>query len=138
MRKMAVIVAHALVGWALCAATIGISFQLVSPLTALIIHATAAPVIFALLSWNYFRRFRYTSPLATAGLFLGIVILMDFFVAALAIQRSLVMFSSLLGTWVPFALIFLVTFASGKLSEVVDRKRQIAPRLSESNREPTA
>jgi len=125
LRRVAVTFAHALVGWALCAATIGISFQLVPTLTALMIHAVAAPIIFAFLSWNYFRRFRYTSPVGTAGLFLGTVMVMDFFVAALAIQGSLVMFSSLLGTWVPFALIFLVTFASGKLLEVVDRKRQV-------------
>ena len=123
LRKVAVVFAHALVGWALCAATIGISFELVSTLTALIIHAVAAPIIFALLSWNYFGRFRYTSPLATAGLFIGIVIFMDFFVAALAIQRSLVMFSSMLGTWVPFASIFPVTYAVGSLRTAVGKKR---------------
>jgi hypothetical protein len=105
---------------------IGIGFQLVSRFTALIIHAAGAPIVFAVVSWNYLRRFRYTSPLATACVFIGTVGFMDFFVAGLAIQRSLVMFSSLLGTWVTFALIFLVTYASGKLWEAADHKRQAA------------
>ena len=116
LRKTAIIVVHALVGWVLCAATIGISFQLVPHPTGLIIHAIAAPIFFMGLSLNYFSRFRFTSPLATAALFLGIVMVMDFFVAALLIQRSLVMFASVLGTWIPFGLIFLSTYITGLIS----------------------
>jgi len=38
---------------------------------------------------------------------------MDFFLVGLLIQRSLVMFTSALGTWIPFGLIFLSTYLSG-------------------------
>jgi hypothetical protein len=40
---------------------------------------------------------------------------MDFFVVALIIYQSLDMFRSLLGTWVPFFLIFGATWATGEL-----------------------
>ncbi len=65
------------------------------------------------MSLLYFRRFHYTAPLQTALLFLGFVVFMDVFVVALLIQKSFEMFTSLLGTWIPFALIFLSTYLTG-------------------------
>ena len=118
-RKTVVILAHALVGWALCAATIGISMQLVSLLGALIIHAIGAPIFFALVSWNYFTRFHLTSALKTAAIFVFTVIFLDFFLVALVILRSLAMFASLLGTWIPFALIFGSTYLTGRWWEAM-------------------
>jgi hypothetical protein len=38
----------------------------------------------------------------------------DFFLVALIIQKSLAMFSSLIGTWIPFTLIFISTYIIGK------------------------
>jgi hypothetical protein len=38
---------------------------------------------------------------------------MDFFVVAPLIQRSLEMFTSALGAWIPFALILVSTWVSG-------------------------
>jgi len=38
---------------------------------------------------------------------------MDFFVVAMLINHSFEMFTSLMGTWLPFALIFLSTYLSG-------------------------
>lgn len=113
--KIAIILSHAFVGWALCAATIGIGMAVTSLNTALVIHAIAAPVFFALVSLVYFRRFHFTTPLQTALIFTAFVIGMDFFVVALLINRSLEMFTSLLGTWIPFALIFLSTLLTGLL-----------------------
>jgi len=110
VKKVAVILVHALVGWALCAATIGICLQLTSLINALIIHAVGAPVYFTLVSRNYFKRFSYTSPIQTSTIFVCFVIFMDFFIVALLIQRNLGMFTSLLGTWIPFLLIFLSTY----------------------------
>jgi len=116
-RKAAIILAHGIIGWALCAATIGISFQLASQSTALIIHAVGAPIFFSFLSRNYFVKFRFTTALQTAALFLGTVLFMDFAVVALLVQRSLVMFTSPLGTWIPFGLIFVSTYLVGLWSE---------------------
>ncbi len=112
-KKLVTIVVYAVIGWALCFATMGIGQALLPLQTALTIHAVAAPIFFLLLSMSYFRRFNYTTPLQTALLFVGIVIGLDFFVVALLILRSMEMFTSLLGTWIPFALIFASTYMTG-------------------------
>ena len=112
-KKVMTILIHAFIGWALCAATMGLGMAFTSLENALVIHAIAAPVFFAAVSFTYFQRFGYTSPLQTAGLFVAFVIGMDFFVVALLINRSLDMFTSLLGTWIPFALIFTSTWLTG-------------------------
>jgi hypothetical protein len=111
--KIAVILAHAFVGWMLCAATMGLGMALTSLNNALIIHALAAPIFFAVISWVYFQKFNYTTPLQTALIFVGFVMIVDFFVVALLINRSLEMFASLLGTWIPFTLIFTSTYSTG-------------------------
>ena len=107
VREMTVVKIHAFVGWALCAATMGIGTQLTSIENTLIIHAIGAPLFFALISLVYFKKFNYTSPLQTAVVFILFVIFMDFFVVALFIEKSFDMFRSPLGTWIPFASIFL-------------------------------
>lgn len=113
MPKTAVVLAHAFVGWLLCAATMGVGMAVTSLDTALVIHAIAAPIFFALISLIYFHKFNFTTPLQTATTFVAFVIAMDFFVVALLINRSLDMFASLLGTWIPFVLIFGSTILTG-------------------------
>ena len=115
VRKALIILGHAVVGWALCAATMGIGMMLFPLLTALIIHAIGAPIFFALVSWSYFSRFRFTTPAQTAALFVLVVVFLDFFLVAFVIQKSLAMFASILGTWVPFALIFASTYITGQM-----------------------
>jgi len=112
-KKVLIILAFAFTGWALCGATMGIGMVLTSVENAMIIHAFAAPVIFFTLSWVYFSRWNYTSPFSTAAIFLSFVIFMDFFLVAMIINRSLEMFTSPLGTWLPFLLIFLTTYLTG-------------------------
>jgi len=80
---------------------------------ALIIHAIGAPIIFALISVIYFKKLNYTTPIITSIAFVAIVILMDFFVVALLINKSYDMFLSPIGTWIPFALIFTSTYLTG-------------------------
>jgi hypothetical protein len=118
--KIAILLAHALVGWMLCAATMGIGMAVTSLNNALIIHAIAAPIFFAGISWVYFRKFNFTTPLQTAIIFIAFVIAMDFFVVAMLINRSFEMFISLLGAWIPFALIFTSTALTGA---VIIRRR---------------
>jgi hypothetical protein len=91
----------------------GIGMAVMSLETTLVVHAVLAPVFFAALSILYFKKFNYTTPLQTAIIFLLFVILVDFFVVALLINRSLVMFASPLGTWIPFGLIFISTYITG-------------------------
>ena len=112
-KKIIIVLIHAFVGWMLCAATMGIGMSVTSLNNALIIHAIAAPIFFAGVSLVYFRKFNYTAPLQTALTFIAFVIGMDFFLVAILINRSFEMFTSLLGTWIPFALIFISTYLTG-------------------------
>ena len=113
IRKVGVLLGFAFAGWVLCDLTMVIGMAVTSMNTILIIHALAAPIYFTVLSWIYFRNFHYTPPLQTAGIFISFVILMDFFLVALVINKSLDMFASLTGTWIPFALIFSATYLTG-------------------------
>jgi hypothetical protein len=115
IKTAAIVLVHAFVGWALCAATMGVGLAATTMQTALIVHAIGAPIYFAGVSTAYFRRFNFTRPLPTAFLFVGFTMFVDFFVVALVINRSLAMFESLLGTWIPFALIFGSTLVTGGL-----------------------
>jgi len=116
LKKLVILLLHAFAGWVLCAATMGIGMAVTSMERALVIHAIGAPVFFAAVSMVYFSKFNYTSPLVTAGIFTGFVIVVDFLVVGLLINRSLSMFSSLLGTWIPFGLIFMSTLVVGAVA----------------------
>ena len=101
--------------WALCTASMANGMATTSESNAIIIHAIAAPFIATAVSAVYFKKFNYTAPLHTALIFVAFVIVVDFFLIALVINRSLEMFASPLGTWIPFALIFASTYITGFL-----------------------
>ncbi len=73
MLQALTIVAHAL--W-----DFGLRRKLTTLRNALIAHATAAPLIFAIVSVLYFRWFDGTGPAATAAVFVVIVFLLDVFI----------------------------------------------------------
>ena len=106
----------ALLGWGCCAAVIGIGRSVTTMQNTLIIHAVAVPVIFSLIAWVYFVKFKRTTPLQTALIFTGFVILMDGGLIAPFVEKSFAMFTSLLGLWIPLALIFITTYLVGSLS----------------------
>ena len=54
--KMLIVFAHAFLGWALCAATMGIGMAVTSLDNTLVIHAIAAPIFFAGVSLVYFLK----------------------------------------------------------------------------------
>jgi len=112
-KQIFIILVHAFTGWALCAATMMIGMAVMSIANAMIVHAIAAPIIFTVVSLVYFTRYNYTSPIATALIFVSFVILVDLFLVGLVINRSLEMFTSPLGTWIPFGLIFAATYITG-------------------------
>ncbi|MFQ6087616.1 MAG: hypothetical protein ACE5K0_01770 [Candidatus Methanofastidiosia archaeon] len=113
IKKLITILAHGFVVWALCGAIIFIGREITTMESTLIIHAIGAPIIAATISLIYLKKFNYTSPLQTAIAFLSVVILLDFFVVALLIEKSFEMFRSILGTWIPWALIFTSTYLTG-------------------------
>ena len=115
LKKTLVILIHSMAGWICCAAIMGIGMTILPLNTTLIIHVIAAPILFVIISAFYFKKFNYTTPAITAMIFMLFIMFMDFFVVALLILRSFDMFKSLIGTWIPFILIFLSTFITGKL-----------------------
>ncbi len=114
VKKIVIILVLAFVGWFLCGAIMWIGMAATSLMNTLILHAIGAPIIFALISLLYFTKFNYSTPLQTAIIFVVFVVLMDFFVVALFIEKSLEMFASPLGTWIPFILIFISTYLIGR------------------------
>jgi hypothetical protein len=108
-----IILIFAFIGWALCFTVMGIGMKITSMDRTLIIHAIAAPIIFIGLSLVYFSFFNFTTPLETAIIFVVFVILMDIIVVALLINKSFEMFKSIIGTWIPFILIFTATYLTG-------------------------
>jgi hypothetical protein len=111
--KILIIFLHTFVGWALCGAIVIVGRELTSIETTLLLHAIGAPIIFAVNSLIYFKKFNYTTPLQSAIVFVSLVISMDFFIVALFIERSFEMFASLIGTWIPFLLIFISVYLTG-------------------------
>lgn len=117
IKKILIILLHAFIGWALCGATIGIGRAVTTMQATLIIHAIAAPIIFAIITTIYFKKFAFTTPLKTAIIFVVFVIGMDAGLVAPVFENSYAMFESLLGTWIPFALIFISTYTTGRFLE---------------------
>ena len=111
--KVLIILAHAVVGWMLCGMIMGVGRNITSIKNTLISHAIGAPVIFFILSIIYFKKFNYTSPLFTAIIFVCFIILMDLVIIAPLVEQSFEMFQSMIGTWIPFGLIFVSTYITG-------------------------
>lgn len=113
-QKITLLFTLAIVIWAVCAAVMFIGTALMALTPALIVHALAAPFIAAAAAWFYFRQFPDTPPFFTAAFFTLEIIIMDLVVVAMIIEQSFSMFSSLLGTWIPFSFIFIATYLTGR------------------------
>jgi protein-S-isoprenylcysteine O-methyltransferase Ste14 len=124
VRRHVTLLGHAVVGWVVCGATIGLGRQLMSMSATLIVHAVVAPVAFGLLTWRYVRRVPEASPLATSMTVLAVVVGLDGLVVAPLIERSYAMFGSVLGTWVPFASIALSSYVVARLAGPRSRSRE--------------
>jgi hypothetical protein len=118
-RSLPRLLGYALVGWALCGATMGALLRFVSLTPALVIHAIAAPAFFTLLARRYFGARGARDPLPTAATWTATVALLDLVVVAGAVLRSLTMFRSVVGTWLPLALIFTATCATGEVMSML-------------------
>ncbi len=112
--KLLVVLIYAFMGWTICGAIMFIGTAVTTEFIALIIHALAAPIIFAVVSSVYFKKYDLTTPLETAALFVAFVVLLDFVIVALLINKSLAMFGNVLETWIPFVLIFISTYYTGR------------------------
>jgi len=114
-KKISIIFIFAFIGWALCGSVVGIGRAFLSMENTLILHAVLVPIIFSLLSLIYFKYFHFTTPLLTAIIFVASAILLDIFIVSIFIEKSFEMFKSILGTWLPFSLIFIATYQTGAM-----------------------
>ncbi len=123
------LVAAAFAIWVGCGAVMGIGQSTTTMDNALIIHAFAAPVIVACVSWVYFARTRSNRVFVTAAFFTGFAMALDFFLVSLMLLRSFDMFASLIGTWIPFGLIFASAYLTGSLASARRRPDGVLPRM---------
>ena len=77
IKKAVVIIIHAFAGWLFCGMAMDVCECAFSLENALIIYAIIVPIIFAIISLIYFKKFNYTTPLQTAMIFVSFVIFMD-------------------------------------------------------------
>jgi len=113
LKKIAILIIHGIIIWVLCGMIMYIGMSITTIEITLIIHAILAPTFACIISFIYFKKFNYTTPLITAITFVAIAILLDIFIVSLLIEQSFVMFTSFLGTWLVFILIFAATFLTG-------------------------
>ena len=110
-RGFAVLLVYAVLGWAYCGLLIVIGRRFLSMDKVLLLHAVGAPLGFALLAFDYSRRFAFTGPLTTAAAFVIVVSLLDLLIVAPVFERSFAMFASPIGMWIPLASIFAVSWS---------------------------
>ena len=113
LKSLAIVGGIALAGWAYCGAIMGILPPIVGMDTALLVHLTGAPLGFAALAFVYHRRWPHYPALTTAAAFVAIVMVLDALLVAPIFLGSFEMFRSVIGTWLPFALIFLASWGTG-------------------------
>jgi menaquinone-dependent protoporphyrinogen oxidase len=118
-RSVERLLGYALTGWALCAVSMAALLHLVSLGLALALHAIAAPLVFTAIARRYFRARGARDPLPTAVTWAASVALLDLVVVAGIVQGSLEMFKSIVGTWLPFALIFVASWATGEVMSML-------------------
>ncbi len=104
-----------LVLWAACGAVIAIGRQIWTLDTTLRIHLVAAPVLAFVVSAIHKSLAPQFNSVLRAVVVTGLVMLLDAVVVAPLFERSYAMFRSLVGTWIPFAAIFLASLAAGIL-----------------------
>jgi len=114
-RSLPRLVLHGLAGWAACALTMSALLATGHRGLAVFLHALAVPLIFAAVSRHYFRQPGARDPLPTAFTMVAIVALLDLVVVAGWILRSLAMFGSVAGTWLPLLLAFVATWTTGEV-----------------------
>jgi hypothetical protein len=104
-----------LVLWAACGGVIAIGRRVWSMQTTLVVHLFAAAAFaFAAASAHKLLAPDFDAIVRAAAM-TGLIVALDALVVAPLFERSYAMFHSALGTWIPFAAIFLAGWAAGAL-----------------------
>ena len=112
MAWLSLLVAAVIV-WGLCGTVMGIGRLLWSTETAIVIHLPAAPIFAFVAAALHTLLFPEFDPSTRAVVMIGVIILLDIAVVAPLMERSFEMFRSVIGTWLPFVLMFLSAWAGG-------------------------
>jgi hypothetical protein len=106
----------AIVIWGACGGVIYVGRRLWSIETTLRVHLIATLIIAFLCAALHAGFAPGFDPLMRAMAMTLIVIALDAFVVAPLFERSYAMFSSVIGTWLPFVAIFAACWAAGVLA----------------------
>jgi hypothetical protein len=109
------LVAAGLVVWALCGAVMALGPRFWSMEATLRIHLAAAPLFSFALSIFHAGISPGFPALLRALVMTAMIIVLDAVVVAPLFERSFAMFRSIIGTWLPFLLMFLASWFSGTL-----------------------
>jgi len=118
-RSIARLVLHAVAGWAACGIVMAALLAVTSERMALALHAAVVPILFVVVARHYFAARGARDPVPTALGFVATVIVLDLVVVSGLFLRSLVLFESVAGAWLPLALVFLATWATGEIASMM-------------------
>ncbi len=104
-----------LILWGACGGVIAFGRQIWPMDMTLGVHLAVAPAIAAAVTMAHRIVAPEFSPLLRAAAMTGLIVALDALVVAPLFERSYTMFRSPLGTWLPFAAIFLASWAAGAL-----------------------
>jgi hypothetical protein len=105
----------ALVVWGACGGVIAIGQRVWRMQTTLVVHLFAAAAFAFAAASAHKQLAPEIGALTRAAAMTGLIIALDALVVAPLFKRSYAMFRSALGTWIPFAAIFLASWAAGAL-----------------------
>lgn len=126
-RALARLVGYGVLGWAACAAVLLASLQVGSLASGALLRAAVAPLVFALVAARYFRLSSAREPLYAALAFTAMVGGLDALVLGGVVLKSFALFTSFSGTWLPLALVLLVTWVTGSVMTTSMNRTPPAP-----------
>ena len=111
------------IAWAGCGLVLGVSRASLGMEIALWLHLAAAPVIAYAATVACCNQPRHPRAVSLAALLSGTIFCLDLLIVAPFIERSFVMFQSVLGTWAPIGLIAFTSLATGLLLSLPAERR---------------
>lgn len=111
-RSLSRLLGFGVLGWALCLGAVASAFPVTGPAAATAVHSLATSLFFAGVGWRYFRARGSRDPLPTASTWTTLTIVLDSLVA-FSFGPSVPLFRSVFGTFLPYLLLFVATWATG-------------------------
>ena len=105
-----------LILWMACGGVMAVGRRIWTIDIALRVHLAVAPAVAFIVSAVHKMLAPEFDSVLRALAITGLVVLLDAVVVAPLFERSYAMFRSFIGTWLPFALIFLASWAAGILA----------------------